>query len=65
MQVAGSIAEVLEQEKRNREEYNKGYQDYIKEHQMSPYQQGQADAKRDMEEKERMNNFLDRFMYYL
>ena len=46
---AGSIAEVIAHEKKCKEEYERGYQDYMKRHKMTPYQQGAADAKRDLE----------------
>lgn len=49
---AGSIQEVLDQMKKDKEEFDRGYRDFIKENEMTPYEQGRAAAKRDMLERQ-------------
>lgn len=58
--VTGSIAEVLKNMKKAQEDYSKGYSDYMKNQQMSPYEHGQADAKRDCEQRKKLE---DAFKY--
>lgn len=49
---AGSIQEVLDQMKKDKEEFERGYRDFIKENEMTPYEQGRAAAQRDMLERQ-------------
>ena len=49
---AGSIQEVLDQMKKDKEEFDRGYRDFIKENEMTPYEQGRAAAQRDMLERQ-------------
>lgn len=49
---AESIQEVLDQMKKNKEEFDRGYRDFIKENEMTPYEQGRAAAQRDMLERQ-------------
>ena len=54
--VAGSIADVLKEMKKAQEDYSKGYSDYMKNQQMSPYEHGQANAKRDYEQRKQLED---------
>lgn len=49
---AGSVQEVLDQMKKDKEEFDRGYRDFIKENEMTPYEQGRAAAQRDMLERQ-------------
>lgn len=51
--IAGSIKDVLDQMKKDKEEFDRGYRDFIKENEMTPYEQGRAAAQRDMLERQR------------
>ena len=50
--LAGSVQEVLDQMKKDKEEFDRGYRDFIKENEMTPYEQGRAAAQRDMLERQ-------------
>ena len=50
--IAGSLQEVLDQMKKDKEEFDRGYRDFIKENEMTPYEQGRAAAQRDMLEQQ-------------
>lgn len=50
--IAGSIQDVLDQIKKDKEEFDRGYQDFIKENEMTPYEQGRAAAQKDMLEQQ-------------
>lgn len=50
--LAGSIKEVLDQMKKDKEEFDRGYRDFIKENEMTPYEQGRTAAQREMLEKQ-------------
>lgn len=50
--IAGSIKEVLDQMEKDKKEFERGYKDFIKENQISPYEQGRAAAQRDLLERQ-------------
>lgn len=50
--IAGSVQEVLDKMKKDKEEFDRGYRDFIKENEMTPYEQGRAAAQRDMLERQ-------------
>lgn len=51
--IAGSLQDILDQMKKDKEEFDRGYRDFIKENEMTPYEQGRAAAQRDMLERQR------------
>lgn len=57
-----SIQEVRDRMKKDKEEFDRGYRDFIKENEMTPYEQGRAAAKRDM--LERQYWYPERYIVY-
>lgn len=53
-----NITKANKKAKKDLEEFKRGYEDYIKEHEKSPYQQGRDEAKRALEQAEELSRLI-------
>lgn len=61
--VFSSIGDLLRYQKKQQEEYQRGYNDYMKQHRASAYQQGREQAARDLE-REKQSQFLKPLFWF-